>query len=124
MFVKSMTWYTDPAAPWETPALTCRSRVAQPGAPPTDVGGATAWADDPDEAGADEAGVEGADDTAADEAADEGADRPDTVEVAEDTGGAEDELPAAHPASTAPAAATPASLSNNETEPVITNHPF
>jgi hypothetical protein len=45
--------------------------------------------------------------------------------VAEDTGGgAEDELPAAHPASTAPAAATPASLSNNETEPVITNHPF
>jgi hypothetical protein len=65
--------------------------------------------------------VEGADDPASDD----GADTADTVEVAEDTGGeAEDELPAAHPASTAPAAATPASLSNNETEPVITNHPF
>ncbi len=69
--------------------------------------------------------MEGADDPAADEAADEGVDAADTVEVAEDTGGeAEDELPEAHPASTAPAAATPASLSNNETEPVITNHPF
>ena len=55
-------------------------------------------------------------------AADAGAD---TDVLADDTGGgAEDELPAAHPASTAPAAATPASLSNNETEPVITNHPF
>jgi hypothetical protein len=38
-------------------------------------------------------------------------------------GGADDEL-AAHPATTAPAAVNPASLSNNETEPVITNHPF
>jgi hypothetical protein len=65
--------------------------------------------------------VDGADDPAADE----GADAADTDVVAEDTGGdAEDELPAAQPASTAPAAATPASLSNNETEPVITNHPF
>jgi len=45
---------------------------------------------------------------------------------AEDTGGggAEDELPAAHPATTAPTAVKPASLSNNETEPVITHHPF
>jgi len=69
--------------------------------------------------------VEGAEDAAAD-AADEGADAPDTDVVAEDTGGggAEDELPTAHPASTAPAAAIPASLSNNEMEPVITNHPF
>lgn len=123
MFVKTMTWYTDPAAPWETPALACRSRVAQPGAPAAD-GGAPACADDPDEAGADEAGVAGAEDAAADEAAEEGADAPDTDVVAEDTGGAEDELPTAHPARTAPAAATPASLSNNEMEPVITNHPF
>jgi hypothetical protein len=71
--------------------------------------------------------VEGAEDAAADVAADEGADAPDTDVVAEDTGGGgaeEDELPTAHPASTAPAAATPASLSNNETEPVITHHPF
>ena len=104
--------------------MACRSRVAQPGAPDAE-GGATACADDPAEAGIDEAGAEGADDAAADEAADEGADAADTDVVAEDTGGdAEDELPAAHPASTAPAAATPASLSNNETEPVITNHPF
>jgi hypothetical protein len=67
--------------------------------------------------------VEGAEDAAADVAAD----APDTDVVAEDTGGGgaeEDELPTAHPASTAPAAATPASLSNNETEPVITHHPF
>ncbi len=71
--------------------------------------------------------MEGAEEAAdeADAAADEGVDAAATVEVAEDTGGeAEDELPAAHPARTAPAAATPASLSNNETEPVITNHPF
>jgi hypothetical protein len=69
--------------------------------------------------------VDGAEDAAADEAAEEGADAPDTDVVAEDTGGgAEDELPTAHPASTEPAAATPASLSNNEMEPVITNHPF
>ena len=85
--------------------------MAQPGAA---VGGATACAD-----------VAGEGDV--DEAADEGADAPDTDVVAEDTGGGgaeEDELPTAHPASTAPAAATPASLSNNETGPVITNHPF
>jgi hypothetical protein len=102
--------------------LTCRSRVAQPGAPDAE-GGATACADDPDEGCPDEAGADGADDAAADEAA--GAAAPDTDVVADDTGGGgEDELPTAHPASTAPAAATPATLSNNETEPVITNHPF
>jgi hypothetical protein len=85
------------------------------------VGAPTACADE-DEAGA----VAGAEDAAADAdaAEDEGAD---TDVVAEDTGGgAEDELPAAHPAITAPAAAIPASLSNNENgrEPVITNHSF
>jgi len=99
--------------------LACRSRVAQP-AGTEDVGAPTACADE-DEAGA----VAGAEDAGADDAAeDEGAD---TDVVAEDTGsGAEDELPAAHPATTAPAAATPASLSNNENEiePVITNHSF
>jgi hypothetical protein len=97
--------------------LACRSRVAQPAAT-EDVGAPTACAD---EAGA----VAGAEEAGADDAAeDEGAD---TDVVADDTGGgAEDELPAAHPATTAPAAAIPASLSNNEngTEPVITNHSF
>ena len=95
--------------------------MAQPGAAD---GGATACADCPGEADVDEAGVAAAEDAAADAAEDEdeGADK---VVEAEDTGGgAEDELPAAHPATTAPAAATPASLSNNETEPVITHHPF
>jgi hypothetical protein len=69
------------------------------------------------------AGAAAAEDAAADEAEDDGAD---TDVDAEDTGagGAEDELAAAHPATTAPTAAKPASLSNNETEPVITNHPF
>jgi hypothetical protein len=99
--------------------LARRSLVAQPGAAD---GGATACGDDAgeaDEAGADEAGAE----EAADAAEDDGAAN---VVDAEDTGGggAEDELPAAHPATTVPAAANPASLSNNETEPVITNHPF
>jgi hypothetical protein len=72
------------------------------------------------DAGAEDAGAE-----EAGAAEDAGAD---TDVVAEDTtgGGAEDELPAAHPATTAPAAAIPASLSNNENgvEPVITNHSF
>ena len=106
--------------------MACRSRVAQPGAAD---GGGTTFAD------ADEPGVEGVEDAEDPEAAEEAEDAAeaeeaedagaDTDVVAEDTGGgAEDELPAAHPATTAPAAATPASLSNNETEPVITNHPF
>ena len=99
--------------------MACRSRVAQPAAAD---GGATTCADT-DEAGVADAVVpEEAAEEAEDAAEDEGAD---TDVVADDTGGgAEDELPAAHPATTAPAAATPASLSNNETEPVITNHPF
>jgi hypothetical protein len=104
--------------------LACRSLVAQAGAA---AGCATACGDvagfaDVVEAG--EAGVEEAEDAAADDAAaDEGADN---VVEAEDTGagGAEDELPAAHPVTTAPAAATPASLSNNKTVPAITNHSF
>jgi hypothetical protein len=102
--------------------LARRSRVAHPGAAAAD-GGATAWADFDGEAGADDAGVAAAEEAAAeDEGTDAGAD---TVVDAEDTGGGtEDELPAAHPVTTAPAAATPASLSNNETEPVITHHPF
>jgi hypothetical protein len=99
--------------------LACRSRVAQPDAAEDD-GAATACGDDDDEAG--EADEAGADDGADDAAEDEGAD---ADVVAEDTGGGvEEELPAAHPATTDPAAATPASLSNNEIEPVITNHPF
>jgi hypothetical protein len=81
--------------------------VAQPGA-------AAACADVAGEADVEEAGAEAA---AEDAAEDEGAD---TVVEAEATGGAEDELPAAQPATTDPAAANPASLSNNETEPVIT----
>jgi hypothetical protein len=98
--------------------LARRSLVAQPGAAAAD-GDATACGDNADEAGADEAGAEAAVDAAEDEGAA-------NVVDAEDTGGggAEDELPAAHPATTAPAAANPAILSNNEKEPVITNHPF
>ena len=102
--------------------MACRSRVAQPGVAEED-GAPTACGDD-DEAGADAGADDAAEDAADDAAEDAGADR---VDVAEDTGGgAEDELPAAHPATTAPAAAIPASLSNNENEtgPVITNHPF
>jgi hypothetical protein len=102
--------------------------VAQPGAAgaPTACGveageaGAEEAEDAAEDAAADDAA---ADDAAADEAADDGADR---VVDAEDTGGGaeEDELTAAQPATTAPAAAIPASLSNNETEPVITKSPF
>jgi len=96
--------------------------VAQPGAA---AGGATACGDVAGVADVDEAGAEEAADAAADDAADddEGADK--VVEAeATGAGGAEDELPAAHPATTAPAAVNPASLSNNEIEPAITNHPF
>ena len=95
--------------------------MAQPGAA---AGGATACGDVEGLADVDEAGAEEAADDAEDDAAeDEGAD---TVVEAEATGagGAEDEVPAAHPATTAPATADPASLSNNEIEPVITNHSF
>lgn len=95
--------------------------MAQPGAA---LGGATACGDDECEAAAEDAGAEAAGvEETEDAAADEGAAK---VVDADATGGggAEDELPAAHPATTAPAAASPASLSNNETEPVITNHSF
>src|SRR5579871_5252704 len=33
MFVNSRIWYSEPAAPCDAPALTDRSRVAQPGVP-------------------------------------------------------------------------------------------
>jgi hypothetical protein len=94
--------------------------VAQPGAA---VGGATTFGDEAGEAAEAGADAAGADEAGAEAAEDEGAA---TVVDAEATGGggAVDELPAAHPATTAPVAANPASRSNNEAEPVITNHPF
>ena len=100
-----------------------RSLVAQPGAP---AGGATACDDVAGVADVVEAGVAAAEDAAADDAAEDEDEGADNVVEAEATGagGAEDELPAAHPATTAPAAVNPASLSSNETEPVITNHSF
>jgi hypothetical protein len=126
MFVKSMTWYKDPAAPCATPALACRSRVAQPSGPAgADCAGddpATACGDcDPDGAADDDGAVDGA--------GDDGADAEDDADDAEEAGldgGAEDDPPDEHPAAaatTAPAATTPPSL-NNEAEPNMTNYPF
>src|SRR5690348_17468511 len=62
MFVNSSTWYSEPAAPCAAPALTDRSRVAQPGVPepePEPPGPPEAEADAPagDEGGADEGAV-------------------------------------------------------------------
>ena len=72
MFVKSMTWYIDPAAPCATPTVAFRYRVAQAGVPAPaapglpgedEPGGASADGDDGDEAGA-PAGGDDADDDA------------------------------------------------------------
>ena len=72
MFVKSMTWYIDPAAPCATPTVALRYRVAQAGAPAAaapglpgedEPGEASADRGDGDEAGA-AAGGDDADDDA------------------------------------------------------------
>ena len=104
--------------------MTCRYRVAQPGGADADVV-PTACGDTAGEAGAEDAGgTADAEDTGADELVADGADVSCDVADTVAAGGAEDSPPAAHPATTAPAAATPANLSSNEIEPVITNHPF
>ena len=86
-----------------------------------------------DTAAEDAAAEDGAEDAAAEvEAAVAGAaaEDDDAGEAAEepvDVGGAEDEPPDEHPAApttTAAAAAAPPSLSHNEAEPNITNHPL
>jgi hypothetical protein len=70
MFVKSMTWYIDPAAPWAVPALAFKLRVAQ-------LFEEAAPEDAPDEAG-DDTEEEG------DEAGEEGAEEGDAADVAVD----------------------------------------
>jgi hypothetical protein len=105
--------------------------VAQPAGP----AGADCAGDDPatargdcDPAGAaDVAGAAGADDAGA-EADDDAAEAEEEAEEAGADGGADDvDPPDEHPATaarTAPAARTPPSLSLDETEPSMTNHPF
>ena len=44
MFVKSMTWYVLPAAPWASPSLRPSERIGQAGAAPATVGLAEAVA--------------------------------------------------------------------------------
>src|SRR5215469_17844456 len=68
MFVKSMTWYIDPAAPCAMPTVAFRYRVAQAGVPAAAAPGLPGE-DEPGEASADDAGA-AADGDEADAAAD------------------------------------------------------
>jgi hypothetical protein len=104
--------------------------VAQPAGPAgADCAGddaATACGDCDPAGAADVAGAAGADDDAEEAAA--GADAAEEAEEeAGADGGADDDPPDEHPATAAraaPAARTPPSLSLDETEPSMTNHPF
>ena len=69
MFVKSMTWYIDPAAPCATPTVAFRYRVAQAGVPAAprlpgedEPGEASVGGGDADEAGAAAGGDDAGDD--------------------------------------------------------------
>jgi hypothetical protein len=121
VFVKSMFWYTDPAAPSEFTTVARRSFVAQPATPPAAFGvDAVAGVEaDPE---APEAPEE-----AAPEAADDGAAAAEEAEEAVPAGGAEDDVPPdeqpATAATTAPAATAPPSLSI-PTEPNMVDHSF
>jgi hypothetical protein len=132
--VNSSTWYSEPAAPCAAPALTDRSRVAQPGVPepePEPPGPPEAEADAPpgDEGGADEGAVCDptawgvCDDGGADDAG-EDAEVPVCPAVVADAG--DDPVDAVQPAAAATAATAvtmPAARSSSEPEPVIPNHP-
>ena len=127
MLVKSSSWYSDPAAPCAVPALTCRSDVAQPfAAPPPPPAlvegdavtpcGESAAEDAADDAAGEDAGT-------ADDGADDDAGAADVAAGADEDDDPPPEQPAAA-VTTAPAATAPASLSNNELVPIVTNHPF
>jgi hypothetical protein len=107
MFVKSMTWYIDPAAPWATPRLAFRPRVAQPFEdPPEDAPDDTDEAGDTDEAvdDTDDAGDAGAEE--ADDALDVPAELVTDAELAEAATEAEGD-PLLHPATTPTTRPTP-----------------
>ena len=130
MFVNSRTWYSEPAAPCEFPALTDRSRVAQPEPEPPEPPEPVAEADAPPEAGDDaeedeDATVRGVRDAeGAPEVADDDAAVP--VPPAVVAGVGVDPGDAVQPAAAATAATAvtmPATRSSSELEPVIPNHP-
>ena len=113
VLVKSMFWYTDPAAPSAFTTVARRSFVTQPATPPAACG---------DDA---VAGVEAAPE--APEAADDGAAADEEAGEPVPAGDVEDDPPDEQPATaaaTTPAAATPPSLSINEAELNITIHPL
>lgn len=130
--MNSRTWYSEPAAPCEAPALTDRSRVAQPGVPePASPGPPEAEADAPpgDDGGAD-AGAVVREPTAwgvcdaggAEEAGEDTA----VVCPAVVAGVGDDPVDAVQPAAAATAAAAvtiPATRSSGEPEPVIPTTP-
>jgi hypothetical protein len=132
MFVKSRTWYSEPAAPCESPALTDRSRVAQPEPETPPPPGADAEADAPPDDAADE-GAAVCDVTVCGVRDVEGApDATEGEEVADDeacpavVAGAGDPVDAVQPAAAVTAATAvtmPATRSSSEPEPVINNHP-
>jgi hypothetical protein len=110
MFMNSMTWYTDPAAPCARPAVTFRSRVAQPGVPlPAAPGfpGEEPAPPAPEDGDADADGAAGV--AVGDVAADE-LDDADDAEDADAAGAAadddEDEAEDVHPAIKAPSVTT------------------
>jgi hypothetical protein len=134
MFVNSRTWYSDPAAPCEAPALIDRSRVAQPGVPepvpappppPVSVAEADAPPGDVADEGADgDATVCGVCD--AESVADEEGAADDAVDPAVVAGVGDDPVDAVQPTAAATAATAvtmPPARSSSEPEPVIANHP-
>ena len=133
MFVNSSTWYSDPAAPCEAPALIDRSRVAQPEPePPPELEPPVppeAVADAPPEAVADEGAAvcdttaRGDCDAEADAAVEDAVDPFPAAVVA---GVGDDPVDAEQPAAAVTAATAvtmPAARSSSEPEPVIPNHP-
>ena len=130
--MNSRTWYSDPAAPCEAPALIDRSRVAQPGVPepvpappppPVPVAEADAGAEADDGADGD-ATVRGVCDPEVVADAEGAAD--DVVAPAVVAGVGEDPVDAVQPTAAATAATAvtmPAARSSSEPEPVIANHP-